>query len=576
VLTEVRLRDAWLLAILAALPALALTLLGLRALRGEEAAVRREAATAVEAAAHTAALDLEAALDGLGASLATTSVVGDDLAVLGALRGLSSPLAGDPFVFDTSPLRLRAPLFADEGPPHDDGPPSAACRAALDTHDRGAALSACVHARGPSGRFLFPVLALDPVGPLDTAALEPWIRQHQARLSGTERAAVRADALRAGRPTVVALLDATTGVSLDLAAVMLDPAWDRALRGVTGPVATVRVAGGLARARRLGDGRLIGVFVGPAAMGTWLSARSTTGLRFRLAPPSAARIDPPTAWVRITPTLGVHVEHGDPAALARATTRSRLVLGAIAVAGAALALLGAWLTVARLRRERENAALRTDFVSTVSHELRTPIASIRMLSELLEQGRVSGDEQTELFAAIASESRRMGDTVERLLGFGRLAAGRSVATRKRVDVAVVLGAALDDFAARFPDAVIERELPPTEADVDADQLRLALDNLLANARKYAPKSACAVRLSSTADQLEIRVEDHGPGVARKDRRRVFQPFERGDARLSAATEGSGIGLSLVAHVATAHAGRAWIEDTRGGGATFVVALGRYT
>jgi len=310
-------------------------------------------------------------------------------------------------------------------------------------------------------------------------------------------------------------------------------------------------------------------------MGAWLSARSTTGLRFRLTPPSAARIDPPTAWVRITPSLGVHVEHRDPAALARATTRSRLVLGAIAVIGATLALVGAWLTVARLRRERQSAALRTDFVSTVSHELRTPIASIRMLSELLEQGRVTGSEQAELFAAIASESRRMGDTVERLLGFGRLAAGRSVATRKRVDVAAVLGAALDDFVARFPDATLERALPPTEGDVDADQLRLALDNLLANARKYAPESACAVRLSSTATQLELRVEDHGPGVPRKDRRRVFQPFERGDARLSSATEGSGIGLSLVAHVAAAHAGRAFVEDTRGGGATFVVVLGRY-
>lgn len=570
-LTEVRLRDAWVLAALAALPALVLALLGLRALRGEEAAVRREAAVAVEAAARAAADDLEAAFGAVVLPLGGA----DDAVVVRALRTAAAPLGGEPFVVDTAPLRLRAPVFADEGAPHDDGQPSAPCQAALAAHDRPAALVACVHAKGPSGRLLYPALALDPAGPVPAATIEPWIRAHQARLVGTERAAIRADALRAGLPTVVALLDATTGVSPDLAAALLDPGLDRALREVTAP-AVVRVDGGLAHARRLHDGRVIGVFAGRAALATWIAARSPATLRLTLAGPPVGPTDAPIAWAKITVGLGVRAELRDPAAVVVRATRSRRLLGGLAVAGASLALLGALLTVARLRRERRNAALRTDFVSTVSHELRTPIASIRMLAELLEQGRVEPAEQAETYAALAAESRRMGETVERLLGFGRLAAGRTVAQRRRVDLADVARAAIADAATRAPEGAITAELPSTEADADPDQVRLALDNLLANARKYAPDSACEVTLRGTGSGVELRVVDHGPGIPRKDRRRVFEPFERGDARLSRATEGSGIGLSLVAHVARGHEGKVWVEETPGGGATFVLALGRYT
>jgi len=104
---------------------------------------------------------------------------------------------------------------------------------------------------------------------------------------------------------------------------------------------------------------------------------------------------------------------------------------------------------------------------------------------------------------------------------------------------------------------------------------MAIDNLLSNALKYAPEGT-PYQVLAWADDTEVRiaVRDHGPGIAPKDRQRIFEPFVRADDRLSQATEGSGIGLSLVRHVARAHGGRAWVESTAGAGATFIIALPR--
>ena len=104
---------------------------------------------------------------------------------------------------------------------------------------------------------------------------------------------------------------------------------------------------------------------------------------------------------------------------------------------------------------------------------------------------------------------------------------------------------------------------------------MAIDNLLRNALKYAPDGQpYEVSVSEAGDEVRLEVRDHGPGIAAADRERIFKPFERADDRLSQATEGSGIGLSLVRHVARAHEGRVWVES--GGadcGSTFFFTLG---
>jgi signal transduction histidine kinase len=124
---------------------------------------------------------------------------------------------------------------------------------------------------------------------------------------------------------------------------------------------------------------------------------------------------------------------------------------------------------------------------------------------------------------------------------------------------------------------VEREVAPDLPEVrgDAAALRRALANLVANAAKFAAAGGwVAVRASPRADgrAVVLRVEDHGPGIPRDERERVFEPFHRGKAAERNATPGSGLGLSLVRHVVRAHGGTVRAEGREGGGAVVTVEL----
>jgi signal transduction histidine kinase len=197
------------------------------------------------------------------------------------------------------------------------------------------------------------------------------------------------------------------------------------------------------------------------------------------------------------------------------------------------------------------------------------------MAELLDEERVPEDERAEVQATLARETRRLGDIVDRLLAFSRLASGKARAPRVEARVGDLLAASIAQLEARQPEETpVERAF---DADlsfpVDAAQLALAVDNLLANAAKHAPLGR-PYRVDATANEstLTVSVADRGPGVARADRRRIFRPFERVEDRLSRATEGAGIGLALVAEVARAHGGRVWVESNAGQGARFVLTI----
>lgn len=271
----------------------------------------------------------------------------------------------------------------------------------------------------------------------------------------------------------------------------------------------------------------------------------------------------------LAPDLALRVALADPSFPERQAERGRLVLMAVGAGATVLAFAVAALLFARMRAARRLSELRTGFVSTVSHELRTPIASVRMLAELLEQGRVEAEERQEVHGALAREAKRLGDTVDRLLGFSRMAAGRYVIQRREASIVDAVASSIDTFEERHPDLPrVDRALPVRlVGSVDAGQLQLAVDNLLGNALKYAPRGTpYRVTVREEDGSVVIEVADHGPGIPRRDRKRVFNPFERGDDRLSSAVDGSGIGLSLVRHVAQAHGGAAEVDTQPGGGA----------
>jgi signal transduction histidine kinase len=253
--------------------------------------------------------------------------------------------------------------------------------------------------------------------------------------------------------------------------------------------------------------------------------------------------------------------------------RSRLPLLAtlLCVAAGLIAV-----AVHQLRREHELARLRDAFVSGVSHELRTPLAQIRLFAETLRLGRVRSREETDRSLAILDEeAERLSQLVDNLLAFNR--AGR-VATS--VELApLALAPFVADTVERFAPLVREynnRFVVDIPADLivaaDRDAMARVLTNLIENAVKYG-REGQTVRISAGEGEQRVRViiDDEGAGVQRADRRRIWQPFVRG-AQRSAATTGTGIGLSVVRDLVAAMGGTVWADEAPAGGARFVVEL----
>lgn len=587
-----RVRD-WLLFALAALaPAIAVGILGFRALRNEEAAARREAALSLTASADRSTRTIKEAIAAATDRLRSAALEGDSARIDDALRGLAPDFAERVLLGSD-----RGVLVPAGGAPTSAAPPRCADLAADLARIRGAAeraaarrdlLTSCPEARAASGRWLWPILALEAPEPAGSEALAAWFEGHASLLGPSEREATLAEvraspALAPGDRDRVLVALAGRGSRRDVliehlredgaaAAMRQKPDASGLLSWQSG--ASVGVM------RVLDDGRLGGFVVHRGSLAGALSAgwlRLPPGQRAEVvrgpASGNPAGGEDLHAIAMVAPELGLKVVFTDPRAVARDASRSRAILAGIGAGALAIAFALAAVLFARMRSARRSSELRTDFVSTVSHELRTPIASLRMLAELLEQDRVEPDERAEVYEALAREARRLGETVDRLLGFSRMAAGRYRLDRAILPVADAVAASIDTFEERHPDRPkVVRELDPeVTANIDAGQIRLAVDNLLANARKYAPDGEpYRVRVAAEGGGVSIRVQDQGPGIARRDQRRVFEPFERADDRLSRATEGSGIGLSLVQHVARAHGGRASVESNEGRGAAFTI------
>lgn len=108
---------------------------------------------------------------------------------------------------------------------------------------------------------------------------------------------------------------------------------------------------------------------------------------------------------------------------------------------------------------------------------------------------------------------------------------------------------------------------------DRHHLEIALDHLLANALAYSPVgTAVGVSAERIGDEIHLRVDDEGPGVAQAEREKIFDRFYRGRSAIIAELPGNGLGLTVVAQVAAAHGGRAFWEASPAGGSRFVLAL----
>jgi signal transduction histidine kinase len=241
-------------------------------------------------------------------------------------------------------------------------------------------------------------------------------------------------------------------------------------------------------------------------------------------------------------------------------------------------LFGAYLLWRDVRRELQMADLRSQFVSSVSHELKTPLTSIRMFAETLRLGRsADAGTQAEYLETIVNESERLTRLLNNVLDFSKIEQGKKIYRFAPTVLPEVIEATVRTMQYALGQqgfhlqVDIENDLPPVRADRDA--LEQAILNLLTNAVKYSGESRkIELRLHQEDGHAVIQVVDRGVGVPLQEQSRIFEKFYRVQTPENLLIPGTGLGLTLVEHIAKAHGWRVQVESTPGKGSTFSLRI----
>lgn len=296
----------------------------------------------------------------------------------------------------------------------------------------------------------------------------------------------------------------------------------------------------------------------------------------RLPPGAAAEAGRRPLMAGAPPDLVLVVRHrqGSLHEVVERTRRRNLSVGLgilVLLAGSVVMLLIATLRARRLARRQ------VEFVASLTHELHTPLAAIGSAAENLADGLVTTPDRVREYGELIGEhGRRLSSLVGQALELAGMAAADSERWEE-VDLASVVAAArAASEALRREQGValeveVEEDLPPVRGRPES--LRLVVENLLRNALKHGASGGVArlrVRRLDSDGQLELEVEDEGPGFAAEDLPHVFEPFYRG--RSAARRPGSGLGLRLVEQIVKRHGGSVEAGNRSGGGAVVTVRL----
>lgn len=249
---------------------------------------------------------------------------------------------------------------------------------------------------------------------------------------------------------------------------------------------------------------------------------------------------------------------------------------------------GSLLLIQDLTRIRRLETVRRDFVSNLSHELRTPLASLKALTESLQDGALSDPEAGPLFLdRIGKEVDALTQMVQELLDLARIESGEVALQLASVSAVELLTSAAERMRvqAERGGLTLRMDCADDLPHIRADRARLeqVLINLIHNAIKFTSPgghvilSAQAVRAGETPHPIpssdavvRFAVSDTGLGIPADELPRVFERFYRVDKARSEG--GTGLGLSIARHVVEAHGGAIWAESVEGRGSTFYFTI----
>jgi signal transduction histidine kinase len=242
----------------------------------------------------------------------------------------------------------------------------------------------------------------------------------------------------------------------------------------------------------------------------------------------------------------------------------------IIVALLLILIIGSYLSAQDMQRQLEVVKLKNDFVSTVSHELKTPLTSVRLLAErLVKLSPKNYAVQKEYHSLILGQSYRLSYLIANILDFSKVEhEGKEKYRFEKADLREICREVIASYPTEllYPTCKLEVEIAANLPlfYLDKQAVSRAFVNLLDNALKFSP-SGGTVRIAAGINGREafVEVADQGPGVENKER--IFERFYH-------TGKGTGLGLTLVRHIAEGHRGRVELESEKGKGSIFRLVL----
>ncbi|MEO6911480.1 MAG: HAMP domain-containing sensor histidine kinase [Edaphobacter sp.] len=227
-----------------------------------------------------------------------------------------------------------------------------------------------------------------------------------------------------------------------------------------------------------------------------------------------------------------------------------------------LIIAGVVLNTVFLVREIRRNERQDSFLNAVSHELKTPIASMRLYLETLQRLPVEEEQRQQFYKIMLTDSDRLLATVEQILKAGELGQHHRKQNRTPIDLQPLLAECIHVTLQRHhlaPESIV---LDPVPGDVRlrvigiAEDLRIAIVNVLDNAVKYSPEGVhirCSLAITRYT-WVTLRITDTGMGLPADQLKRIFRRFYRAPGRSMVKIKGTGLGLFLVRNVAKQYGG----------------------